>query len=399
MRLRLALIYGLLLCPEIARATPVEDVIKAISPPADVEKRSVVVYQFDTSHPIPLDTTGSSSVKTSAWLVTINRATKTISSSNGPLEPLSFRVYGSPNSAKCTDNSNAKIDSIPQTWELLPASMATSILKGKNIFPTVVINANYFDVRAQGNGITWATNKCSRPLGVFYDNNPGHVNNDYGSYDGNDQYLAGPPYFIGKTISEKSPVQSMIFFMGNDYTNPSSYDSYNRQIDIVENNALTDLNFKARIGKAPYNYDDARFTAISGAELLPNLSSSSADAGDGPDSGGKSTTRIAIAYKKSTDQLFIFEGGGYTSGVTRTNLASLFKALGSDVALELDGGGSASVVVNSNQARWAGATTTAPQSGCALAGYTCSKPTQPDGNARPVPAFFYVQVPQKTLAN
>lgn len=37
-------------------------------------------------------------------------------------------------------------------------------------FPDIVLNVNYFDIRAQRNGTTWLSNGCATPLGMYYDN-------------------------------------------------------------------------------------------------------------------------------------------------------------------------------------------------------------------------------------
>jgi len=95
-----------------------------------------------------------------------------------------------------------------------------------------------------------------------------------------------------------------------------------------------------------------KITAVSGTQLLPKLNIE----GPGPDAGPKPTTRIAIGYNKSKDNLYILEGGTYKGGFTRDDLRNVMNALGAtDEALELDGGGSAAFVVDNNKVRWTGA--------------------------------------------
>lgn len=51
--------------------------------------------------------------------------------------------------------------------------------------------------------------------------------------------------------------------------------------------------------------------------------------------GGPSAARTALAYAKQKDEMYIFQGGNYTPD----NIQDLFRGLGSDTAILLDGGG------------------------------------------------------------
>src|SRR3984893_13443901 len=93
--------------------------------------------------------------------------------------------------------------------------------------------------------------------------------------------------------------------------------------------------------KSPQDYDVAgpvvqdllnrneRFVAVSGIGLLsPGKTGQLND-------GGPSAARTALAYAKQKDEMYIFEGGSYTPD----NIQDLFRGLGSDTAVLLDGGG------------------------------------------------------------
>ncbi len=78
-----------------------------------------------------------------------------------------------------------------------------------------------------------------------------------------------------------------------------------------------------------------KFVAVSGIGLL-----SPGNTGQLHD-GGPSAARTALAYARQKDEMYIFEGGNYTPD----NMQDLFRGLGSDTAVLLDGGGSSSIVL------------------------------------------------------
>ncbi|AIO70666.1 phosphodiester glycosidase family protein [Burkholderia oklahomensis] len=382
----------------ISVARPIDDVTAAIAPPPSL--RNIVVYQFDKKHPIPQSNDGksfSSIPVDSAWLVTINRASDGFGSGvSSDHYPIQARLVGD-SSGTCEGNSNAVSNGTKETWETSGPANTISILKGKNVFPDVIFNANYFDVRPQNKNTTWKSNGCSLPLGVFYDNHDGAYKN---VYDKNDPYIAGPAAYIQKDGSlnalQTFTIADTVYGSGGAgfSTRPASKAVFN----IVENKKTDDSAFKSYISKIPHGTSTPdKLIAISGAELLPTLNTGPTDSGDGPDSGGSATTRIGIGYNKAKDQLYILEGGSYKNGLTRSNLRAAFKALGADMALELDGGGSAVVGVNEEHVKWAGATAKAPATSCNVAGYVCTPITQPSGAARPVPSWAYITVPKETL--
>ena len=110
--------------------------------------------------------------------------------------------------------------------------------------------------------------------------------------------------------------------------------------------------------KAPDDYDAAspaiqglldkgtRFVAVSGLELL-----SPGDTGQLNDPG-PSAARTALAYAKGKDEMYVFQGGSYTPD----QIQDLFRGLGADNAVLLDGGGSSAIVLRRDTGgMWSGA--------------------------------------------
>ena len=67
---------------------------------------------------------------------------------------------------------------------------------------------------------------------------------------------------------------------------------------------------------------------------------------------GPSAARTAIGYVRDRDELYVFQGGNYTPD----QIQDLFRGLGSDTAVLLDGGGSSAIVLRRDTGgMWAGA--------------------------------------------
>ncbi|MGF6805093.1 hypothetical protein OKW30_000219 [Paraburkholderia sp. Clong3] len=268
-------------------------------------------------------------------------------------------------SNRCENNPSAKTvaDGTPQTAEIFTPSEAYSRLKD----PEFMINANYFDVRPQLNGQTWKTTKCSVPLGIYYDNySSGPTGGTHNSGAGDEKYFAGPRHYINEDGKNVAPVDTMIFYESA----PSS-----DYVRVINN----DLNSSQSLGVI--RTLTSRTVGISGSSLFGR-----SESGTAPDAGNKQTTRVALGYDSSLDRLYIFEGGNYSNGVSREQVAGLFRSLHVPVALELDGGGSASLAVSRFYAKSVGGTL--PTSSCqSLTGVWCSPVTASDG-PRPVPSWI-----------
>ena len=67
---------------------------------------------------------------------------------------------------------------------------------------------------------------------------------------------------------------------------------------------------------------------------------------------GPSAARTALAYARDKDEMYVFQGGSYTPD----QIQDLFRGLGSDTAILLDGGGSSAIVLRRDTGgMWAGA--------------------------------------------
>ena len=114
-----------------------------------------------------------------------------------------------------------------------------------------------------------------------------------------------------------------------------------------------------------------RFVAVSGLKLL-----APGDTGQLNDPG-PSAARTAIAYARDKDELFVFQGGSYTPD----QIQDLFRGLGSDTAVLLDGGGSSAIVLRRDSGgMWAGAGS--PRGSCDTVQVLC------DARERALPSWL-----------
>lgn len=219
--------------------------------------------------------------------------------------------------------------------------------------PTIAINANFFDVRGQQGG-SWKTTGCSSPLGAYVDNtrNLGRTNakvtgtlayaGKQGLSGGNENWMALSTMVL--------PVQGTPFVVP-----PRSDDDYDAATPVVTR--LID--------------QGTRFVAVAGIGLL-----APGDTGQLNDPG-PSAARTALAYVKDRDEMYVFQGGSYTPD----QIQDLFRGLGSDTAVLLDGGGSSAIVLRRDTGgMWAGAG--APRGSCDTMAVLC------DSRERAQPAWL-----------
>jgi hypothetical protein len=194
--------------------------------------------------------------------------------------------------------------------------------------PTIAINANFFDVRGQKGG-SWKTTGCSSPLGAYVDTTRGQGRANAAvtgtiAYAGK-QGLSGGDETWSALTTMIIPVAGVPFVIP-----PKSTDDYDAASPVIQ-----DLMAKG-----------TRFVAVSGLGLL-----APGDTGQMND-GGPSAARTAIAYARHKDEMYVFQGGSYTPD----QLQDLFRGLGSDSAILLDGGGSSAIVLRREAGgMWAGA--------------------------------------------
>lgn len=194
--------------------------------------------------------------------------------------------------------------------------------------PTIAINANFFDVREQKGG-SWKTTGCSSPLGAYVDNTRGQGRANV-AVTGTVAY-AGKQGLSGGGESW-SALSTMILPVGGApyVVTPSGPQDYDVAAPVIQ--GLLDKG--------------VRFVAVSGIGLLaPGDTKQLND-------GGPSAARTAIAYSKGKDEMYVFQGGSYTPD----QIQDLFRGLGSDTAILLDGGGSSAIVLRRDTGgMWAGA--------------------------------------------
>ena len=227
--------------------------------------------------------------------------------------------------ARCERDPRARTgEGLWQASETYPPLQAWQVL-GQ---PTIAINANFFDVRGQKGG-SWRDTDCSSPLGAYVDNTRGQGRANTAvtgtlAYAGKQGLSGGNDHW--------SPLATMILPTGGApyVVMPKSDDDFDSASPEIQR--LLDRG--------------ARFVAVAGIGLLaPN------DTGQLHD-GGPSAARTAIGYNKSNDELYVFQGGSYTPD----NMQDLFRGLGADNALLLDGGGSSAIVLRRDTGgMWSGA--------------------------------------------
>jgi hypothetical protein len=194
--------------------------------------------------------------------------------------------------------------------------------------PTIAINANFFDIRGQKGG-SWKTTGCSSPLGAWVDNTRGQGRANVAvtgtiAYAGK-QGLSGGDETWTALSTMILPVAGVPFVVS-----PRAPDDYDAASPVIQ--GLMDKG--------------TRFVAVSGLGLL-----APGDTGQMND-GGPSAARTALAYARQKDEMYVFQGGSYTPD----QLQDLFRGLGSDSAILLDGGGSSAIVLRREAGgMWAGA--------------------------------------------
>ena len=219
--------------------------------------------------------------------------------------------------------------------------------------PTIAINANFFDIRGQTGG-SWKSTGCSSPLGAYFDNTRGGAQANAAitgtlAYAGK-QGLSGGNETWTPLSTMFLPVAGAPFVV-----NPRTPDDFDAATPVIK-----DLMDKG-----------TRFVAVSGLGLL-----APGDTGQMND-GGPSAARTAIAYARDRDEMYVFQGGSYTPD----QIQDLFRGLGSDTAILLDGGGSSAIVLRRDTGgMWAGAGV--PKGSCDTMAVLC------DSRERALPSWL-----------
>lgn len=308
-------------------------------------KGSYLVYNFGSGHPMPLLNGGGG-----GYEMTNGGHLMIIKNASQRLQPHLLVDTHTGSQARCEHNPGARTsDGLWQASEIYPPLQAWQKM-GR---PSIAINANFFDVRPQKGG-SWRQTGCSSPLGAFVDNTHGQGRAN--------QAVTGTVAYPGKQGLSGgnelwSSLTTMILPIGGA---PYVLRPKNKKDYDVATPAIQDLLNK-----------NAKFVAVAGIGLLsPDNTAQLHD-------GGPSAARTALAYAKQKDEMYIFEGGSYTPD----HIQDLFRGLGSDTAILLDGGGSSAIVLRRDTGgMWAGAGS--PKGSCDIRGVLC------DSHERALPSWL-----------
>ena len=227
--------------------------------------------------------------------------------------------------ARCERDPGARTaEGLVQGSETYPPLQAWQALG----MPTIAINANFFDTRPQKGG-SWKETNCTSPLGAYVDNTRGQGRANE-AVTGTVAY-AGKQALSGGNENWKA-LATMVIPVGAAPYVVMPRDEKDYDVATPEIQKLLD--------------QGARFVAVSGIGLLgPGVTGQLHD-------GGPSAARTAIGYNRANDEMYVFQGGSYTPD----NMQDLFRGLGSDTAVLLDGGGSSAIVLRRDTGgMWAGA--------------------------------------------
>ncbi len=318
-----ALVCAALTTPPAAQAAADEQLAAAIA----ATQGSYLVYNFGPGYPAPMQSADGNRYELSngGHLMIIKAASQR-------LAPRLLVDSHTGYQARCERTPGARTsEGLAQSAEIYTPVAAWQAL-GR---PTIAVNANFFDVRGQTGG-SWKTTGCSSPLGAYVDNTGGQGRANVAvtgtvPYAGKQALSGGDENWTALTTMIL-PVGGRPFVVA-----PKSRDDYDAAGPAIS--GLVE--------------QGTRFVAVSGLGLL-----APGDTGALNDPG-PSAARTALAYSAAQDQMYVFQGGRYTPD----QIQDLFRALGSDTAILLDGGGSSAIVVRRDSGgMWAGAGV--PQGSC-----------------------------------
>lgn len=344
-----------------APAMVVADPLSQLDAAVAATTSGYLVYQFGADHQIPLHRAdGTVSGKTDdARLVVIPHASHVVHS-----RLLTDTHLGA--AARCELTLGAR--AFDFTWEAselyTPAEASQAMAT-----PAISINANFFDVRPQFGGNTG----CSSPLGSYVDSaHGGGWTNLPVTFT---PQFAGKPGLTDSTGAVFTALSTFLLTEGR----PPAMDVPRDGTDF----GVADADIFTRLFTGP------PFTAVAGIKLLASAGERQLN-----DPSGRTSTRTALGYSSALDELLIFQGGNYTTGLSLDDVQNLYRALGADRAIALDGGSSSALVVTPGTGgHWAGqgidpAHPMPPVSSCPAAAQYCSPIPDPTNPVRPVPSWL-----------
>ena len=311
-----ALAVALSTCPPASAADGRDRLAQAIAN----TRGSYLVYNFGNGFPAPmLNAAGN-------WYEMNNGGHLMIA--KGASQRLSPRLLVDTHrgdQARCEQTPGARTsEGLKQASETYAPLQAWQVL-GR---PSIAVNANFFDVRSQQGG-SWKTTGCSSPLGAYVDNT-GQLGRTNTAVTGTLAYAGKQALSGGDEVWTALSTLILPVRGAPSIVTPAGATDYDAATPVI-----------SRLMQ-----NGTRFVAVAGLKLL-----APGETGQLNDPG-PSAARTAIAYARDKDEMYVFQGGSYTPD----QIQDLFRGLGSDIAVLLDGGGSSAIVLRRDSGgMWAGA--------------------------------------------
>lgn len=194
--------------------------------------------------------------------------------------------------------------------------------------PAFTITGNYFDVRGPGRG----PHGCTAPMGIYYDSHPDSYRPDAAPWRG--RFFPGT---VGLT-NGSSPWNSLSTLVIADTGPRTDITIHNPESPFTADGTARYLAGLEATGRG--------FVALSGP-LLRGFNNPDWTIAHEPQ---PRADRTAIAYNPGADELYVVAG----KHMTNLELQQLFRSLGADMAIGLDGGASQSFLVDKSAVRWDG---------------------------------------------
>ncbi|BBU99163.1 hypothetical protein AB6H26_01855 [Providencia hangzhouensis] len=266
-------------------------------------------------------------------------------------------------SERCEYNVYATVDYQHQNAEIYTPYEAWQELDG----PLVALNANFFDVRKQAAQTNWKMNRCSSPMGMYYDNvTKGPTQ---GTHNSPNKYLAGLPYFINPNNYKSIKLDTMLWLD----------DVYSHRM-LIHADSLEAKNVEQQMKEL--DRDGFKYIAVSGVGINDRIEDPSIT----PAYAERGLGRVAMSFNEDENLIYIYQGGDVDDGLDRRELYGLFKALHVDNAIEFSGGPYAAIAIKDDSFTIYGGIRT--KSSCPDNRVWCSAPTNENGQPGATPAWL-----------
>ncbi|EPG7577189.1 phosphodiester glycosidase family protein [Providencia rettgeri] len=233
--------------------------------------------------------------------------------------------------------------------------------------PLVALSANFFDVRKQEAHTNWKMNRCSSPMGMYYDNvTKGPTQ---GTHNSPNKYLAGLPYFINPNNNKSIKLDTMLWLD----------DVYSHRM-LIHADSLEAKNVEQQMKEL--DRDGFKYIAVSGVGINDRMD----DASITPTYAERGLGRVAMSFDEGENLIYIYQGGEVNDGLDRRELYGLFKALHVDNAIEFSGGPYAAIAIKNDSFTVYGGIRAV--SSCPNYRVWCSEPTNEKGQPGATPAWL-----------